>query len=1155
MVEIISVHLPKTAGSTFRQILIQVYGSEQVFCDYFLDGFTEKVESRPVTHALEWISPQHRVIHGHFPVSKYKEYFPEAKWIIWLRNPILKLISYYFFQKGIPATDDSPLIRHIQETQMDIFEFAELPAIKYWSAPSIISGMKLSDFYFVGIQDFFKEDMEDLKKKLGWSEMEVSVFNENPYPKYQNLLQEMLDDSKLMNNLEHILSADMELYQEALNLREKRRGESKAASVNQHKLELSKKESSLEQIQIDLERSQSKLQQIQADVERSHLQPPQHQIKKEIEIDEYILQGQLNDQKLLTVVDDLVKQKLTDKAEGILSKILKQNSSNGEKLIEVLSGKGDWQTLWLMAQAAKKIGKINLVDKACAAVESINPQFWFAREYPNHARGYYSQCEQDKVIEKFFLDYPPKNKIFVEVGACDGVHYSNVRRLYETYGWTGLCIEPVKRNFEKLAQSYQNTSVKCIRAAVGLEEGELDINVGINPDIPEWQSDVSTFLESETLRWQEEYGMLWEKEKVSIQRLTTILDENGIPEIDFISIDTEGFDFDVLKSLDFSRFRPSMIVVEYGKDRQQIISYLAELGYSLMFDNGQDLFMVRLNHLFSEICPFLPATKAYTGGSGNPPYAEIQHTTEHYFHEFIGKSANEVGCIVIVGTHLGYEIDTFLQNYPNAEIHAFEASQRYFSLLLERFAGSRRVFCHNYAVSEENGTAVFYETTIDGTGSLLPMKIQEDQDQGLTTFGASPAEAYTVATVTLDSFAPLAGKKIDLLWCDVQGAELKVLEGAKQTLKRCSSLFLEVWLYRTMYQDQCQLSNLEKYLAEHSIYLSSIGLNQIGGGQGDGFWLKSNEIQQKEILDALNSRKKIVALIRQESYRELQLEDGGTDALSKEVRQLDSQPEETEEELKRSQSQTKQHQNPGGFEQFTTKLQQVQEELQPIKDELELRQIQYQKTQEELAHTKSQLIEALTQLREMEGAAAPLNQLAELYLVQGKLEDAISVCEQALKIRPTFAPAYKTLGNVFQAQGKLDEAKSWYIRALEIQPDFAQALANLGTIHAQQQQWQEAIASYQKAIAIQPHFAGFYRNLAKVFSQIGKPDEAVECSYAAVILEPQTTAEEYFNLGNTLLEQGKQERAIVCYRRAVYLNPSFSEAHDKLKEIMSVVGE
>ncbi len=260
-------------------------------------------------------------------------------------------------------------------------------------------------------------------------------------------------------------------------------------------------------------------------------------------------------------------------------------------------------------------------------------------------------------------------------------------------------------------------------------------------------------------------------------------------------------------------------------------------------------------------------------------------------------------------------------------------------------------------------------------------------------------------------------------------------------------------------------------------------------------------------------------------------------------------------QMELEESHKKLHQTPGGFEQFTTQIQQVQEELQPIKEELEIRRVQYHKTQEELEQTKSQLIEVQTQLQEMESAAVPLNQLAELYLAQGKLEDAIAVCEQVLKINPKFVPVYKTLGNVLQAQGKLDEARNWYIRALEIQPDFSEALANLGTIHAQQQQWQEAIAAYQKAIAIQPNFAGVYRNLAKVFSQIGKPDEAVECCYAAVILEPKTTAEEYFNLGNTLLDQGKQERAIVCYRRAVYLNPNLSEAHDKLSEVMSVVGE
>jgi|GEM_PF-593623 len=190
-----------------------------------------------------------------------------------------------------------------------------------------------------------------------------------------------------------------------------------------------------------------------------------------------------------------------------------------------------------------------------------------------------------------------------------------------------------------------------------------------------------------------------------------------------------------------------------------------------------------------------------------------------------------------------------------------------------------------------------------------------------------------------------------------------------------------------------------------------------------------------------------------------------------------------------------------------------------------------------------------------QSAAINLRELAESYLAEGKLDEAVSVCKQALEIQPKFALGCKTLGNVFQAKGEFEEAKRWYTQAIEIQPDFAQALANLGTVYAQQQQWPEAIACYQKAIAIQPNFAGVYRNLARVFSQIGKPEEAADCWYAALILEPsKATAEEYLNLGNTLLEQQKHDWAIICYRRAVYLNPSCQAAYCKLGDVLKEQG-
>jgi hypothetical protein len=65
--QIISVHIPKTAGTTFGQILAQVYGDAQVLFDNpQIDRIGE----------LSIIEPHIRAIHGHFPVGKYAGHFP-----------------------------------------------------------------------------------------------------------------------------------------------------------------------------------------------------------------------------------------------------------------------------------------------------------------------------------------------------------------------------------------------------------------------------------------------------------------------------------------------------------------------------------------------------------------------------------------------------------------------------------------------------------------------------------------------------------------------------------------------------------------------------------------------------------------------------------------------------------------------------------------------------------------------------------------------------------------------------------------------------------------------------------------------------------------------------------------------------------------------
>lgn len=250
-----------------------------------------------------------------------------------------------------------------------------------------------------------------------------------------------------------------------------------------------------------------------------------------------------------------------------------------------------WRIGWYIAQAARRMGELDLVDQACAAVLKANPEFWFAREFPKHARGYYAQKDQDRVIESYFERHPARSKVFVEVGAFDGTHYSNVRRLVERHGWTGISIEPVGKNFEKLVASYAGTGVRCVRACVSERDGDVEMNVSTYPHLPEWGSDVASLSPEGMGRWQTRYGAVWGVEKVPARRLTAILEEQGVSDIDLLSVDAEGHDLEVVRSLDLERYRPRLIVVEYGERRAEILDHLHGHRYALLEDNRQDLFL------------------------------------------------------------------------------------------------------------------------------------------------------------------------------------------------------------------------------------------------------------------------------------------------------------------------------------------------------------------------------------------------------------------------------------------------------------------------------------------------------------------------------------------------------------------------------------
>ncbi len=216
--KVISIHLPKTAGTTFKKVLRQIYHPEEIFFDYPHRG---DLRNKMLTNPKLGV----KVIHGHFPCHKYNSKFPEFKKIIWLRDPIKRLISLYFFWKTwqILVESDAENLAPVKESSLTFIEFAAKPEMQNIIKSKFVQEEKLTDFYFVGIQEFFSEDLHELKAMLNWPEYELEAKNTNPYPEYKLLLEEVLSNQEIVNKISAINQEDMELYREALSLRERRR--------------------------------------------------------------------------------------------------------------------------------------------------------------------------------------------------------------------------------------------------------------------------------------------------------------------------------------------------------------------------------------------------------------------------------------------------------------------------------------------------------------------------------------------------------------------------------------------------------------------------------------------------------------------------------------------------------------------------------------------------------------------------------------------------------------------------------------------------------------------------------------------------------------------------------------------------------------------
>lgn len=187
-----------------------------------------------------------------------------------------------------------------------------------------------------------------------------------------------------------------------------------------------------------------------------------------------------------------------------------------------------------------------------------------------------SQYRQDLFVLSQ-LDFK-RGGYFVEFGATNGIDLSNTYILEKEFGWNGILAEPARCWHRALCtnrRAHIETSCVWNESDSVLRFNEVD-----NADL----STIDSFSGTAFYREARRKGKLYDVKTIS---LNDLLSKYAAPtQIDYLSIDTEGSEFEILKSFDFSRHQFRVITCEhnFAPMRQKIFSLLSSNGYVRQFE-------------------------------------------------------------------------------------------------------------------------------------------------------------------------------------------------------------------------------------------------------------------------------------------------------------------------------------------------------------------------------------------------------------------------------------------------------------------------------------------------------------------------------------------------------------------------------------------
>lgn len=189
-----------------------------------------------------------------------------------------------------------------------------------------------------------------------------------------------------------------------------------------------------------------------------------------------------------------------------------------------------------------------------------------------------SQLRQDLFVITH-LDFKTHG-YFVEFGAADGIHLSNSYLLEKEFAWHGILVEPARSFENALKNNRVNSQIETLCV---YKESNLTLNFRETSDLN--LSTINDFANNDFHKINREKCINYEVRTIS---LIDLLDKYAAPkDIDYLSIDTEGSEFEILNAFDFNKYNVKVITIEhnYSHNYNSIKLLLNSKGYKQKFAN------------------------------------------------------------------------------------------------------------------------------------------------------------------------------------------------------------------------------------------------------------------------------------------------------------------------------------------------------------------------------------------------------------------------------------------------------------------------------------------------------------------------------------------------------------------------------------------